>query len=732
MKEEKKAKALIAAGYPADFNGEAYHTVSGQNSNNSIRVTDEFMEAVENGGKWHTRFRTSGEIHKEFDAKQLFDTACKAAWECADPGVQFDTTINEWHTCPNSDRIFGSNPCSEYMFLDDTACNLASINLGKYLDETNSFDIEGYRHTCRVVFIAQEILAGFASYPADNIAKNTYDYRTIGLGYANLGTMLMRMGVPYDSDKGREIAAAVTAIMCGHAYKTSSELSAVQGPFTHYDKNKEPMLRVMKKHRDHAYKIDIRNCPEELFTAAREDWDTAVEYGEQYGYRNAQVTVLAPTGTIGLLMDCDTTGVEPEFSLVKWKKLAGGGYFKIVNNSVKKALQNLGYDEMQIQDMLEYVMGHGTLKGAPHVDPNNLVKLGFNAEQIKEAEEYVERTKGLDDFAPHINPASLREKGLSSKEVQEATIYVGGAQTLEGAPNMKQEHHAVFDCANKCGIGERFIAPMGHIHMMAAVQPFLSGAISKTVNIPSDSTVEDIRDIYLQGWKLGLKAVALYRDGCKSSQPLSSATSTETVEEVEELNKRGEREGLPLRRGGYTLESDIGGHKMYVRTGEYQDGRLGEIFIDMHKEGAAFRSMMNAFAIAVSTGLQYGVPLDKFVEKFTFTRFEPNGMITHPHVKMCTSLIDFIFRVLAVDYLGRTEFAHVKPVDSIVTEHEKQTEAKAESLKAQTNLGEFESMNKELGKFMGDAPPCNVGGHTTVRNGSCYKCLNCGNSMGCS
>lgn len=740
-KEEKKARVLIEhGGLPADFNGEAYATVAGQNSNNSVRVTDEFMNAYLSGGTFATKWRTTGKTAKEYDAKFMMRKIAEAAWACADPGVQFDTTVNDWHTCSNSGRINASNPCSEYMFLDDTACNLASVNLMKFIDAEGRFDVAGYRHACRVFFIAQEILVDLSSYPTHPIAQNSHDYRTLGLGYANLGTLLMVWGVPYDSEKGRAIAGALTAIMTGHAYAASAEMAAVKGSFAGFAKNREPCLRVMRKHRDAAYQIDVRFCPADLLKAAREDWDRAVELGEKYGYRNAQATVIAPTGTIGLLMDCDTTGVEPEFALVKWKKLAGGGYFKIVNNSIVRALNSLGYSEEQIADMLAYVLGHNTFEGAPHV---NLVSLGFTADQIREAEASVQKAKSWNDWTPHINPKTLINKGLSKQQVDEARIYIEGAQTLEGAPGLKDEHLAVFDCANMCGIGKRFIDPMGHVRMMAAVQPFISGAISKTVNLPNSTTVEEIEQIYVEGWKLGLKAVALYRDGCKASQPLNTKSEEKAADKVpqvivEEFKglKRGQRLDLPSKRTGFTVEASVSGHKLFLRTGEYEDGKLGEIFIDMHKEGAAYRSLINCFAIAVSLGMQYGVPLEKFVDKFTFTRFEPNGMTDHPNVRMCTSIIDLVFRILGFEYLGRTDFLHVKP--AAMDEVKVQTAPVAVQSDVQAALSTFElpkegsGMNQQLGSMMGDAPACSSCGHVTVRNGSCYKCLNCGNSMGCS
>jgi ribonucleoside-diphosphate reductase alpha chain len=731
VNEEKKVKALVAAGYSSDFNGEAYHTVSGQNSNNSVRIPDEFMQAYLTGGKWQTRMRTNNEVHKEYEARDLMRQIAFAAWACADPGVQFDTIINNWHTSPNTDRIYASNPCSEYMFLNDTACNLASINLMKFLNEDGSFDIEGYRHACRIFFIAQEILVDFSSYPTQSIAQNSHDYRPLGLGYANLGTLLMVMGVPYDSERGRAIAGALTAIMTGHAYRVSAEMAAARGPFAGYAKNREPMLRVMNKHRDAAYKIDVRHCPSELLKAAREDWDIAVELGEKYGYRNAQATVLAPTGTIGLLMDCDTTGVEPDFALVKFKKLAGGGYFKIINQSVPRALNKLGYTEDEIADIQRYVLGHGTLEGAPHVSPTALKALGFTDEQIKAAKEAVEKNRSLDEWTPHVNPKSLKEKGMSAQQINEAVFYVSGTQTIEGAPHLKEEHLPVFDCANKCGIGKRFIDPMGHIKMMAAVQPFLSGSLSKTVNLPNETTVEDIEKIYVESWKLGLKAVSVYRDGCKLSQPLNSVTKLETDEKA--AAPIGARD-LPAKRTGRIIDTIVGGHRMIIRTGEFADGTLGEVSIDMHKEGATLRSLMNCLAQAVSLGLQHGVPLEKFVETFTFTRFEPSGMTTHPNIKTSTSVVDFVFRVLGLEYLGRTDFVHVKPAEPAkpapVSTASPAQKSMPAAPKAAAKSGS--RVQDHLGAMMGDAPACNQCGHITVRNAACYKCLNCGNSMGCS
>ncbi|MBY0470498.1 vitamin B12-dependent ribonucleotide reductase [bacterium] len=784
-REERKVAALIAAGYSSDFNGEAYKTVAGQNSNNSVRVTDDFMKAVDQDGKWETRSRVDGSVVDTYKARDMWKMVAEAAWACADPGVQYDTTINDWHTCLNTDRIYASNPCSEYMFLNDSACNLSSLNLVKFLREDGSFDIESYRKACRVFIVAQEILVDLSSYPTAQIGQNSHDYRPLGLGYANLGTLLMLKGIPYDSDAGRAWAGALTAIMCGHAYKVSAEEAGVLGAFAGYTANKEPMLKVIRKHRDAAYKIDATKCPPELVKAAQEDWDQALEIGEKNGYRNSQVTVLAPTGTIGLLMDCDTTGVEPDFALVKFKKLAGGGYFKIVNQSVTGALKNLAYTDDQIADILRYLLGAMNLEGTPHVNRDWLLSKGMKAEEIAKIEKTLPGTFELtsafnkfgmgEEILKRLNvPAEdynkptfnfLRYSGLTSEQIAQANEAICGTMTVEGAPHLKEEHLAVFDCANKCGMkGQRFIAPMGHIRLMAAAQPFLSGAISKTVNLPNESTVEEIQDIYYQGWKMGLKAVALYRDGCKLSQPLS--TKTEEKQEKKEkpavaaaavaapmgaqLTFAPVRRKMPSKRLGFTQESSVAGHKVYLRTGEYEDGTLGEIFIDMHKEGAAYRSMMNCFAISVSLGLQYGVPLKEFVDKFTFTRFEPSGMVDgHPNVKLATSIVDYIFRVLGMEYLGRTDFLQIKPKPQLEMTLAEQKLAPAATAMATPSLSPApvspmvslssdptnsvtHGVSSFLAEMMGDAPPCDSCGHTTVRNGACYKCLNCGNSMGCS
>jgi ribonucleoside-diphosphate reductase alpha chain len=818
VREEKKAQALIAMGYAADFNGEAYHTVSGQNSNNSVRVTDDFMKAVDAGGVWTTRFRTTGEAGPQYPAKEVWRKLAESAWGCADPGVQYDTTINDWHTCSNTSPIRASNPCSEYMFLDDTACNLSSLNLTKFLDENGKFDIDAYRHAIRVFFVAQEILVDFSAYPTKQIAKNSHDYRPLGLGYANLGTLLMVLGIPYDSDQGRAICSSLTAMLTGHAYRVSAEMAARKGAFAGFAKNREPMLRVMNKHRDKAYEIDRDACPDYLWNAATKDWDDAVAYGKEHGYRNAQATVLAPTGTIGLLMDCDTTGIEPDFALVKFKKLAGGGYFKIVNQSVPAALRKLGYDEAQNQEIVAYVIGTNTLLGAPYINRASLKQRGLTDDELRKIETALLGAFDLKTaFASWVlgeetlvrlgvpseklkNVDLLVYLGFTPEQIEAANDHIIGRMTIEGAPHLKPEHYPVFDTANRNGKhGTRFLAPISHVRMMAAAQPFLSGAISKTVNLPHDATVEDVMDIYYQGWKLGLKAVALYRDGCKASQPLSStgdgdkkiekkdamktvATPVEAIDEAggageetatpvvqvttravdpkpvapvasqatftEPVRAYGTRMRLPKKRTGFTQEARVGGHKIFLRTGEYEDGRLGEIFIDMHKEGAAFRSMMNCFAMAVSVGLQYGVPLETYVEQFTFTRFEPQGNVEgHPNIKMSTSIVDYLFRVLGVEYLQRYDLCHVKPA-SVKTEdpgeygpaestpapslaYTPAAIAKA-AFEAEGTSQAAGSLDAQLEEMMGDAPVCDVCGHITVRNGACYRCLNCGNSMGCS
>ena len=707
--------------YDTDWDSEAYLTVSGQNSNNSVSLKDEFLRAVEKDGDWNLIRRTDGKVHKTVRARDLWDRISYAAWASADPGVHFNTTMNDWHTSPAEGPIRASNPCSEYMFLDDTACNLASINLLSYRNHDGSYDLEDYEHSVRLWTIVLEISVMMAQFPSKEIAKRSYEYRTLGLGYANIGGLLMTSGIPYDSDKGRAICGALTAIMTGVAYATSAEMAKELGAFKGYKPNKENMLRVIRNHRRAAYgetsgyeglsvnpvALIAKDCPDQkMIERARKAWDKALELGKLYGYRNAQATVVAPTGTIGLVMDCDTTGIEPDFALVKFKKLAGGGYFKIINRAVPEALRTLGYSESQIAEIEAYAVGHGNINQAPAINPTTLKAKGFTDEKIEVLNEAMKSAFDIkfvfnkwtlgEDFCKNVlnfteeqlddvSFEMLLALGFSKKDIEAANLHVCGAMTLEGAPHLKQEHYPVFDCANACGkIGKRYLSVESHIRMMAAAQPFISGAISKTINMPNDATVQDCANAYMLSWKLALKANALYRDGSKLSQPLNSSliaddddedavdnlieqpaaarTAKVTEKIVEKVVEKyvHAREKLPNRRQGYTQKAIVGGHKVYLRTGEFGDGRLGEIFIDMHKEGAAFRAMMNNFAIAISLGLQYGVPLEEYVDAFTFTKFEPAGMVQgNDAIKNATSILDYVFRELAVSYLGRYDLAHV-------------------------------------------------------------------------
>ncbi len=791
--EERKVAALIAAGYASDYEGEAYATVSGQNSNNSVRVSDAFFQTLKEKKEWSLTARSDGSTVKKVPAEQLWRDIADAAWKCADPGLQFDTTINDWHTCPNGGRINASNPCSEYMFLDDTACNLASVNLRKFYNEqTGEFDVKGFEHACRVWTIVLEISVLMAQFPSEEVAKNSFDYRTLGLGYANLGALLMVQGLAYDSDKGRAIAAAITSIMTGAAYRTSAELAATLGAFAKYADNKEDMLRVIRNHRYAAYNAidayeDLRikpvgiqpeYCPAYLLNASCAVWDEALQMGEKYGFRNAQVSVLAPTGTIGLLMDCDTTGVEPDFALVKFKKLSGGGYFKIVNQSLPPALLKLGYTDVQVKEIIRYILGEPSFANAPFINHSSLREKGFSDTDISKLDsgasgvfdirflftqfnlgQSLYKQLGIAD-AQLAKPGFdlLNWLGFTEDQIEATNAYICGTMTIEGAPHLKDEHLPVFDCANRCGKkGKRFIAAMGHIRMMASVQPFLSGAISKTVNLPNDASVDDIADCYFSSWEWGLKAIALYRDGCKLSQPLSAVSKSFEVKPHEltedevldaakkliqispdttfkrQLSSIVHRKRLPDRRGGFTQKAKVGGHTIFVRTGEYDDGTLGEMFIDMHKEGASFRSLLNCFAIAVSIGLQYGVPLEEYVEKFIFTRFEPSGPVDHPNIKTATSVIDYIFRLLAMEYLQRDDLVQIKPVKVVSRKPKNYENPPVIPAESVTMSYQPASQTQEfLGQMMGDAPICSSCGHITIRSGSCYKCLNCGTSMGCS
>ena len=709
--------ALEFETYDTDWDSAAYLTVSGQNANNSVRVTNDFLRAVEADDDWQLTRRTDGEVARTMKARALWESIGGAAWASADPGLQYHTTINDWHTCPEGGPIRASNPCSEYMFLDDTACNLASLNLMAFLHEDGAFDVAAFEHAVRLWTMVLEISVMMAQFPSRRIAELSYRYRTLGLGYANIGGLLMALGIPYDSTPGRAICGGITALMTGAAYAASAEMAGELGPFPEFQKNRGPMLRVIRNHRCAAHGdgagyegLEVRpvpfagaDCPDTaLAEAAARAWDRALVLGERHGYRNAQATVIAPTGTIGLVMDCDTTGIEPDFAIVKFKKLAGGGYFKIINGMVPTALAKLGYGEAEIDEIVAYAVGRGTLLDAPGVNHQALRKRGFGAGEIERiegalasafdirfafnkwtlGEAFCTETLGftleaLEDVAFDMVPAL----GFSKQDIEAANVYCCGAMTVEGAPHLKPEHLAVFDCANPCGrTGTRFLSTESHIRMMAAAQPFISGAISKTINMPNGASVEDCQDAYMLSWKLGLKANALYRDGSKLSQPLAAALLDDEPSDDEEeslavaVAERAQpqliaerivervlanRARLPQRRKGYTQKAMVGGHKVYLRTGEYGEGRLGEIFIDMHKEGAAFRSLMNNFAIAISIALQYGVPLEEFVEAFTFTRFEPSGIVEgNDAIKMATSILDYVFRELAVSYLGRNDLAH--------------------------------------------------------------------------
>lgn len=773
------------------FESDAYNTVSGQNSNNSIRVTNDFMKAVALDSDWNLTWRTNGMVAKTLKAKNLWNQIGFAAWSCADPGLQFDSTINEWHTCPNDGRINASNPCSEYMFLDNTACNLASINLSHFYDEnTNQFDVESFKHAVRLWTITLEASVLMAQFPSKEIAELSYKFRTLGLGYANLGTVLMTMGIPYNSDEARSIAGSITAIMSGESYATSSEMAKHLGTFERYADNREPMLRVMRNHRRAAYNkpaveyeeltvtphgIDPQYAPDYLVASARECWDRAVTMGEQYGYRNAQVTVIAPTGTIGLLMDCDTTGVEPDFAVVKFKKLAGGGYFKIVNQSVSKALRRLGYSAAEIAEIVAYCKGHGTLIGSPGINYDSLKAKGLIDSDITKIEaqvgsafdlrfvvnpitlgkETMDRL-GLGEKSTSPNFDLLSTLGFSEDEIVKANEYVAGVMTVEGAPFLNPEHYAIFDCATKCGLkGQRYIPYRAHVDMMAAVQPFISGAISKTINMPAEATIAEVESVYEYSWKSMIKAVALYRDGSKLSQPLNSNSSldesllgdeddvdeTITAQHYQEaLLSRGTKQKLPSQRSGWTQEAVVGGHKIFVRTGEYQDGRLGEIFVDMYKDGAAYRSLLNCFAISISKGLQYGIPLEEYVDTFTFTRFEPAGTVQgHNNIKMSTSILDYIFRLLGYEYLGREDLVQIKPESKqqILFQDDKSLPAKKEDAsedavkQSEMSLGVDSRQTARAQGFTGDA--CSICGSMKMkRNGSCMLCIDCGTTTGCS
>lgn len=833
--------------YDTDWDSEAYASVSGQNSNNSIRVTDAFLQAIKDDADWDLINRKDGTVSKTVKARDLWEQVGHAAWACADPGIQFHDTVNAWHTCPEDGAIRGSNPCSEYMFLDDTACNLASMNLLQFY-KNGEFNVEQYIHATRLWTVTLEISVMMAQFPSKEIAQLSYVFRTLGLGYANIGGLLMNMGFGYDSDEGRAMGAALTAIMTGVSYATSAEMAGELGAFEGYERNKEHMLRVIRNHRNAAHgnadgyeglavkpvPLDHANCPDaRLVQIATEAWDQALALGEKHGYRNAQVSVIAPTGTIGLVMDCDTTGIEPDFALVKFKKLAGGGYFKIINRSVPSALETLGYSSAEIEEIIAYAVGHGSIGQAPAINHTALIGHGFGQSEIDKVEaalksafdirfvfnqwtlgeEFCQKTLGIP--AAKLNDPSfdlLRHLGFSKAEIDAANDHVCGTMTLEGAPHLKEEHYNVFDCANPCGKkGKRYLSVNSHITMMAAAQSFISGAISKTINMPNDATIEDCQKAYELSWSLGVKANALYRDGSKLSQPLAAALVEDDEEAAEILESgnpmekaavlaekviekvivkeivRSHREKMPERRKGYTQKAVVGGHKVYLRTGEYADGSLGEIFLDMHKEGAGFRAMMNNFAIAVSVGLQYGVPLEEFVDAFTFTKFEPAGMVQgNDSIKSATSILDYIFRELAVSYLDRTDLAHVKPQGAAfddlgrgeaegisnvkspsesaaskslevlkqisstgylrkrlpqdlnvfsATAVEEIQQTKVVTAKTETAVGTVTTMSaRDKAKMQGyEGDPCgDCGNYTLVRNGTCMKCNTCGGTSGCS
>jgi len=820
VEEEKKVAALIAAGYDSDFNGDAYATVSGQNSNNSVRITNEFLKAAENHEEFNLISRITGKPFKSVKARKLWRKLGFAAWACADPGVQFDTTINEWHTCPKDGRINASNPCSEYMFLDNTACNLASLNLLRFFNTKKSqIDIKSMRHAIRLWTITLELSVMMAQYPSYEIAKRSFQYRTLGLGYANLGTILMYLGIPYDSDNARTISGAITAVLTGASYETSSELAEHLGAFERYETNKEDMLRVIKNHRRAAYNtpdyeklethpvgIDQQICPDYLLRAAHEAWDRALNTGEQFGYRNAQVTVIAPTGTIGLLMDCDTTGVEPDFALVKFKKLAGGGYMKIVNQSVPPALENLGYTDSERADILGYIVGKASVVEAPHINWKTLKKKGLTEEELEKIEGSLLSAFDINmAFNKHVLGEAVMERlnidpdlyndqsfnflkhiGFTEKEIETANEYVCGAMTIEGAPHIKEEHLPVFDCASRCGSkGKRFIHYMGHIKMLAAVQPFISGAISKTINMPNEVTEDDVLEAYKQSWKFALKANAIYRDGCKLSQPLNTTSKSKkkagAVEKIEikemEITKRALRRKLNEERQSITHKFAIAGHEGYFTVGLYDDGTPGELFIKMSKEGSTLSGIMDALALSISLNLQYGVPLEVLISKFTHSRFEPSGMTSNKEIPIVKSIMDYLGRWLAVKFLDKetakkyhngllidkaysegsmSEKGTLPFIRKIITLNapniKKETDVELKLIEAlesaQGAIPQAEKTKvreKKTAVAVGvtlhatpqafqndDAPMCHNCGAAMIRNGSCYKCLDCGETSGCS
>ncbi len=800
---EQGYTTLDFAEYNSNYESEAYSTVGGQNSNNTVRVTNEFMKAVENDEVWDLRQRTTGKTARVVKARDLWEKILLSAWKCADPGLQFDTTINEWHTCPKSGRINASNPCSEYMFLDDTACNLASLNLVHFVDEASgTMKVKELQHASALWTVVLEISVLMAHFPSRDIARLSYEFRTLGLGFANLGTVLMVLGMPYDSPQALALAGAISALMTGQAYVTSADMAHDLGTFSGYAANASEMLRVIRNHRRAAQNlseteyeglsvkprgIDSEYCPKELFEAAGKVWDKALQKGEKYGFRNAQVSVIAPTGTIGLVMDCDTTGIEPEFAIVKFKKLAGGGYFKIVNQSVQKALERLGYTSSQIEDIEHYCKGHGTLAGSPSINRQWLKSRGFTDEKIDVVESQLETVFDIrfafnkwilgEDFSAALgfteeqlnNPDfdMLQALGATDADAAATNDYICGTMTIEGSPHLKHEHLAVFDCASRCGKkGVRFIRHEAHIRMMSAVQPFISGAISKTVNMPGTATTAEIGDVYRSAWQLMVKAVTVYRDGSKLSQPLNSSSyqdldeiimlgTEESLDEtkgpkevqeriIEKVYHRSERRMLPKRRKGYIREAYVGGHKVFLRTGEYDDGSLGEVFIDMYKEGASFKGLLNCFAVLASKALQYGMPLEELVDSFTFTRFEPAGAVQgHNVIKNSTSILDYVFRSIGYDYLGRKDFVHVKAVDEVpcgeteagngVANHVAVREPSFAEQPSSSNTSTRKSQvyQAKVQGYTGEQCE-NCGSMRVKQNGTCKVCEDCGMTTGCS
>jgi ribonucleoside-diphosphate reductase alpha chain len=764
LREEKKVQALIAGGYPADFNGEAYRTISGQNSNNSVRIPDAFMESYLNDGEWKTTYRVSGEVATEYKTKWLMDKIAHAAWACADPGVQFDDTIQRWNTCKSSDRINATNPCSEFVFLDDTACNLASINLANFLQDDGTFDVGAFRQAVRVFITAMEIIVDLSAYPMEKIAHRSHEFRPLGLGYANLGTLLMLNGIPYDSDEARAWAAAISAILSGHGYRTSAEIAGSVGPFPKFEVNSQSMLEVMQMHRDAAYKISEDFCPDNLLEAAREDWDICLQLGERFGYRNSQISVIAPTGTIAFLMDCDTTGIEPDFALVKFKKLAGGGHFKIVNQSVPKAMERLGYTPKQIEEIVSYIVGTASLRGTP-INTERLKAKGFTDEELMKIESDLPTAFDLNiAFSPGtLGEACLKRLGISAEEAQEpgfnilrflgfnreeidaAEEIICGRGTVEGAPHLKLEHYPIFDCANKCGrTGTRYIEPMGPVKMMAAVQSFISGAISKTVNLPNEVSEDEIKQVYVEAWKLGVKCMAVYRDGSKSSQPLSTTSRQETEEEQPaiQVEYRPVRKHLPDERQSITHKFTVAGHEGYLTVGFYEDGRPGEVFLRMSKEGSVISGLMDTIATMTSVALQYGVPLESLVEKFSHKRFEPSGYTNNKDIPIAKSIVDYVFRWLGLKFLPQSHLVEDESLgDQLVDPRQlhpyggnsdAQDGYASAAIQPSGQREQLEAQEKRVASMQSDAPPCHACGSIMVRNGTCYRCLNCGETSGCS